>query len=381
MEELNRVLGGGIIKGASILVGGEPGIGKSTLMLQLANSIQSAGRVLYVSGEESKNQIKMRASRLCINSERIEVLNDTSVSRIIRAIESVKPVLIIVDSIQTIHSDSSDSGAGSVSQVKHGTFELNEHVKARSSSIVFIGHVTKEGVIAGPKVVEHIVDTVLYFDETDSDIRILRAVKNRFGATHEIGIFRMCESGLEQVKNPQSLFIEHREGNPPPGVAIVPVFEGSRVLMVEIQSLVVPAKGGISRVFSDRIDSRRVARLAAVLEKHVKLPFADLDIYVNIAGGLRISEVGIDLGICLALYSAKTGLVLEPLTATFGEVSLSGEIRQVQHEDRRRKATSDLGFRHLVCPDKKEKEAEENGTLSVRRVSTIQDAVKTAFIR
>jgi DNA repair protein RadA/Sms len=248
IEELNRVLGGGIIKGASILVGGEPGIGKSTLMLELAHKIVSPGRVLYVSGEESKTQIKMRATRLGINSERIEVLNDTSVAHIIRAIDNVKPILIIVDSIQTVHSETSDSGAGSVSQVKHSTFELNEHVKARSSSIVFIGHVTKEGVIAGPKIVEHIVDTVLYFDETDTDIRILRAVKNRFGATHEIGIFRMCETGLEQVKNPQSLFIEHRDGNPPPGVAIVPVFEGSRVLMVEIQSLVVPAKGGISRI-------------------------------------------------------------------------------------------------------------------------------------
>jgi DNA repair protein RadA/Sms len=273
IDELNRVLGGGIIKGASILVGGEPGIGKSTLMLQLANKIKSEGRVLYVSGEESKNQIKMRATRLGINSERIEILNDTGVMHIIAAIENIKPVLIIIDSIQTLYSDSTSSTAGTIAQVKHSTFELNEHVKTKSSSIVFIGHVTKEGVIAGPKIVEHIVDTVLYFDETETDIRILRAVKNRFGATHEIGIFRMSETGLEQVKNPQSLFLEHRDGAPPPGVSIVPVFEGSRVLMVEFQSLVVPAKGGISRVFSDKIDSRRVARLSAVLEKHLKLQF------------------------------------------------------------------------------------------------------------
>ncbi|MBN2442746.1 MAG: DNA repair protein RadA [Spirochaetales bacterium] len=381
IDELNRVLGGGIMKGSTVLVGGEPGIGKSTLMLQLAAKIKTKGRILYVTGEESLRQVKMRAERLQAGRATIEVFCETNLSAIIRAIDTIKPVLVIIDSIQMIYSSDIGSIPGTPTQVKLCTYELNDYVKSRSAGLFLIGHVTKEGIIAGPKVVEHLVDTVLYFDQAESDIRILRATKNRFGPTHELGLFQMTGTGLAQVKDPGSLFLEHRDGTIPPGVVIAPVFEGTRVLMVEIQSLVVPAKGGISRVFSDKIDSRRVSRLAAVLEKHLKIPFFDADIYVNVAGGLKVAEVGIDLAICISLYSAKTDLTLPPLTAVFGEVSLAGEIRPVSHIDRRCKAALDMGYEHIYGPTIK-----EGGSVNLTDITdnykeyfALQDVIRGVF--
>lgn len=379
IEELNRVLGGGIMKGSTVLVGGEPGIGKSTLMLQLASKIKTKGRILYITGEESLKQVKLRAQRIQSMSDKIEVLCETGLTYITQAIETIKPVLIIIDSIQTIYSPDTGSIPGTPTQVKLCTYELNDYAKQRSTALFLIGHVTKEGLIAGPKVVEHLVDTVLYFDQAESDIRILRAAKNRFGPTHELGIFQMTETGLTQVTDPGSYFLEHRDGTLPVGVATVPVFEGTRVLMVEIQSLVVPAKGGISRVFSDKIDSRRVSRLAAVLEKHLKIPLFDVDIYVNIAGGFKVSEVGIDLAICLSLYSAKTDLTLPPRTAVFGEVSLAGEIRAVPHMERRLKSALDMGFQQIYGPVIKE--SDHTACEEYNEYFSLNDTVRAIFCK
>lgn len=376
IEEMNRVLGSGIMKGSTVLIGGEPGIGKSTLMLQLASGTKSNGRILYISGEESPGQIRLRADRLKTDLNRIELYCETELKSIISTIKKVKPVLVIVDSIQTVYAEELGNVPGTVSQIKHCSFELNTLIKHMDSSLFLIGHVTKEGSIAGPKLIEHLVDTVLYFDRANTEIRFLRSQKNRFGTTDEIGIFQMTELGLKQVDNPASLFLEHRNGNPPEGVAVAPVYEGSRVLLVEIQSLVVPAKGGISRVFSDRIDSRRVSRIAAVIEKHLKLPFSELDIYVNVAGGIRIGEVGVDLPLAVSLYSAKTNLNVPSLTSVLGEVSLAGEIRTVPHIDKRIKACMEMGFKTIIGP----KQGKHGGSIDVyTEFTSLQDAVKAVF--
>lgn len=350
ISEVNRVLGGGIIKGSAILIGGEPGIGKSTLMLQISARTRTRGRVLYISGEESAGQIRMRADRLGITGERIEIFSSTELSSILSTLDQVKPVVIIIDSIQTIYSAELGVVPGTVNQIKFCAQELISWAKARDAALFLIGHVTKEGVLAGPKVIEHIVDTVLYFDTGTEDIRVLRATKNRFGAIDEIGIFQMSAAGLEVIQDPASIFITRREDNMPAGVAVAPTYEGSRVLVVEIQSLVVPAKGGISRVFSDRIDNARVSRMAAVLEKHLCLRFSDQDIYVNVAGGMRLGEVAIELPLCLALYSARINQPLPPSTSVIGEVSLAGEIRPVSHLDRRLRTVMEMGYKRALHP-------------------------------
>ena len=389
-SEMNRVLGGGLMRGSSVLFGGEPGIGKSTLMLQLASGLETRGRVLYISGEESAEQIRLRADRLHIDAERIEVLCETDLAGILEVLEKVKPVLVVVDSIQTITHRELEASPGSVSQLKACTQELNNHIKSTGTGLFLIGHVTKEGVIAGPRLIEHLVDTVLYFEQTGTDIRLLRAAKNRFGATEELGIFQMTAKGLTPVHNPAVLFLEHRTGDIPAGMVVAPIHEGSRVLLVEIQSLVVPAKGGISRVFSDRIDSRRVSRMAAVLEKHLKVPLSDLDIYVNVAGGIRVDEVGIDLALAASLYSAKMNLSLEAQTAVIGEVSLAGEVRGVSNIDRRIKAARELNFRRLIGPQRKPgadlrdesaiAKSENTGKDTFYRgVVDIRDAFRTVF--
>jgi DNA repair protein RadA/Sms len=350
LEEMDRVLGGGLMQGSAVLVGGEPGIGKSTLMLQLASGLEGGARVLYVSGEESAAQLRLRADRLGVTRDRVEVLCETGLEPIREAMARLRPALTIVDSVQTLASAEASSPPGTVTQIRLCAQELANAVKATGSSLCLVGHVTKEGLIAGPKVVEHLVDTVLYFDQSDSDLRFLRCSKNRFGSTEEVGIFRMTEKGLLAVADPASLFLEHRQGAPPAGVAVSPVFEGSRVLLVELQSLMVAAKGGLSRVFSDRIDGRRVSRIAAVLEKHLKVPLSSEDIYVNVAGGLRIAEVGIDLALALSLYGSRTGLALPAGLAVLGEVSLAGEVRRVPQLERRIRTALDMGFGRVIGP-------------------------------
>ena len=374
-QELNRVLGGGFMRGSSVLIGGEPGIGKSTFMLQLASSVRTEGRVLYVSGEESAAQIRMRADRLQLVLNKIEVLSETGLDVILNVVDKVRPALVIIDSVQTIYKEEASAVPGTVSQLKHCTQELTTHIKKSGACLFLVGHVTKEGVIAGPKVIEHMVDTVLYFDLAEMGIRLLRPSKNRFGSTEEIGIFQMNEKGLVSVRDPALLFLEHRQGDLPSGVAVAPVFEGSRILFVEIQSLVVSAKGGGSRVFSDKIDSRRVSRIAAVLESHLNLQLSAFDIYVNVAGGFKIEEVAVDLALAISLYSAKTNLSLPAHFAVLGEVSLAGEIRMVPHIDARLKASHEVGFKRIIGPNK----TDGRKFPFYEQVATLKDAMRRAF--
>ncbi len=377
IDEMNRVLGGGIMKGSSILIGGEPGIGKSTLMLQLACNIKAKGRILYISGEESPAQLKMHADRMGISTPTIEVFSETEMSAINTILDQVNPILIIIDSIQTIINHELGMVAGSVNQIKYCSGELIEWVKSKAAAIFLIGHVTKEGTIAGPKVIEHMVDTVLSFESADNDIRFLRTNKNRFGAIDEIGIFRMTETGLTQINNAATLFLEQRAGEIPAGIVIAPIYEGSRILLVEIQCLVVPAKGGISRVFSDRIDARMVSKAAAVLEKHLNIQLTNYDIYINVAGGLQVKEVGVELPLCLALYSARLNTSLPVHSAICGEVSLAGEIRTIKQLDKRIKTAHELGFTSLLGPLVKESLPVEN--FNYQGCSTLQQAVKSIF--
>ncbi len=350
ISEVDRVLGGGIMKGAAILVGGEPGIGKSTLMLQLSGTTSEKEKVLYVSGEESPGQIKMRSQRLKIKGKKLNILCNSELTQILTEMEKMKPELVIIDSIQTLFAQEAGAIPGTVGQLKFCCHELISWAKENNSSIFLIAHVTKEGTIAGPKIIEHMVDTVLYFDQSDSDLRILRSTKNRFGSIDEIGLFLMDAHGLNEVTNPSGIFLEQRKDDIPAGISIASIYEGSRILMIEIQALTVPAKGAASRVYSDRIDSGRVSRVAAVLEKHGGIRFSDQDIYINIAGGLKISEVGIELPLALALYSARTGLSLPAILASAGELSLAGEIRSVSHIKRRKKTSIDMGYTQFYCP-------------------------------
>lgn len=350
IEEFDRVLGGGAMKGSAVLIGGEPGIGKSTLLLQAADSIKESGVILYVSSEESPGQIKMRSERLGISGQKIKVFSTNCLEEVETVLNSINPLCVIIDSVQTMFSSEFSSVPGSVNQLKYCTNELVSWVKERQSVLFLVAHVTKEGVIAGPKALEHLVDTVITFEKNDEDVRFLRSQKNRFGSIDELGIFSMDEKGLTPVGDPSGLFMVRRGESIPPGIAVVPVFEGSRVFLVEIQALTVTAKTGISRVFSDKIDSARVNRVAAVLEKRIGLKLSDQDIYVNVAGGIRLREPAVDLALAAALYSARTDKALSPDSAYAGELSLSGEIRPVPKIQQRIKTASSLGFNKFFCP-------------------------------
>jgi len=351
MDELDRVLGGGIMKRSAVLLGGEPGIGKSTLLLQIASACETQGRILYISGEESAGQVRLRADRIGAGSlERIELYCTGALEHILSIINAVRPVLIMVDSIQTLYCDLAGS-PGTINQMKACAWELISWVKEHDAALFLAAHVTKDGFISGPKTLEHMVDTVLYFEQGgnsgetgNADCRFLRAVKNRFGSVDEIGIFTMGEKGLAVVADPSLLFLVRREGTIPAGIATAAVLEGSRSLLVELQALTVPAKGTISRVFSGSIETNRVSRIAASLEKHLGLRLSDQDIYVNVAGGIRIKEVGAELALAAALYSARTGLPLPAKTAIAGELSLAGEVLPVRRQPIREKTAAGLGF-------------------------------------
>ena len=394
IPELDRVLGGGIMKRSAILVGGEPGIGKSTLLLQAAAAAETRGRILYVSGEESTGQIRMRADRLGLfdqqsgdplaagNASRIEICCTGKLEDIETILEAVKPVIIMVDSAQTLHT--AEGVPGTVNQMKYCAYELISWVKEHDAVLFLVAHVTKEGIISGPKTLEHMVDTVLYFEQNDGDCRFLRAAKNRFGSVDEIGIFTMGEQGLSVVEDPSLLFLVNREGELPPGIATAAVLEGSRTLLVEIQALTVPAKGSMSRVFSDRIDSARVSRVAATLEKHLKLRLSDQDLYINVAGGIRIAEVGVELALGCALYSARTGLPLPGRIAIAGELSLAGEVRPVRRLAGRVKTSRNLGFETFLGPASETPErsgkapdrAKETGEIAA---GDLKSAIKALF--
>ena len=375
IEELDRVLGGGVMRPSSVLVGGEPGIGKSTIMLQMLSALSENGNVLYVSGEESPSQVKMRAERLGLRSDQISIFCDTRLETLLETIEKVSPCYIIIDSLQTLYSASIASPSGSPNQIKVCCMEISLLAKKLGDAVFFIGHVTKDGLIAGPKIVEHIVDTVLYFESAETGMRLLRASKNRFGSVDEIGLFTMDGTGLHGVKDPSSLFLSSRGGNVlPAGIAFTSVVEGSRTFSVEIQALVVPARSGYQRIYSDRIDSARVSRVAAILQKHAGLNLSDQDIYVNVAGGMKLSEVSIELALALALYSSKEGISLRSSVAAFGELSLAGEVRPVSFSERRLKNLADMGFEEVLTADSKHRLP-----ISVKKVGNIKAALIAAF--
>ncbi len=348
--ELDRVLGGGFMRGSAILLGGEPGIGKSTLLLQVCAKLQTKGRVLYVSGEESPAQIRLRADRVGALKDSLEVLCTSDLDRILATFEAVHPILTIVDSIQTVYSAEAGAVPGTANQVKFCAMQMTEWAKTHDSIIVFVAHVTKDGLIAGPKAAEHLVDAVLAFEQAEGDLRALRASKNRFGSTDELGLYRMGAAGLEEISDPTGILLIRREGELPPGVAVAIVHEGSRILLVEVQGLTVPAKAGVTRVYSERIDAARVSRIAAVIEKQTGVRFSDQDLYVNVAGGVRLTEPGTDLALAAAIYSARTGQPLPPGAALAGELSLAGEIRPVRQMGKRSKAAAGLGFGKVLGP-------------------------------
>lgn len=377
MDELDRVLGGGVMRPSSVLVGGEPGIGKSTIMIQMLSNLSSSASVLYVSGEESPSQVRMRSDRLSLRTDSISVFCDTRLEALSEAIEKVHPGYIVIDSLQTLYSASLPSLAGSPNQVRACCMELSLLAKKIGAAVFFVGHVTKDGNIAGPKIVEHMVDTVLYFESAESGLRLLRASKNRFGSVDEIGLFTMDSDGLHGVKDPSSVFISRRTGNDiPSGIAFTPVVEGSRTFIVEIQALVVPAKGSMQRIYSDRIDSARVSRVAAILERHAGLVLSDQDIYVNVGGGMKLSEVSIELALALALYSSRMDVPISGQLAAIGELSLAGEVRPVSFSSRRMKALSDMGFKKVLTTDSKQ--CLETAPVNVKDV---KNAIISAFSR
>jgi len=351
ISELDRVLGGGVMRGSSILLGGEPGIGKSTLMLQVLAECSKGRSVLYVSGEESPSQVKLRAQRLKLDLGRIDIFCDTRSEVLVKLLENTSYEVVVIDSLQTLGSEEIPSPAGSVNQIRFCSTMLVGLCKQKGISLFLVGHVTKEGTLAGPKVIEHLVDTVLYFEQVNSGVRLIRAAKNRYGSVDEIGIFSMGETGLKPVTNPASFFISERgDEKLPAGIAFSAVLEGSRSFLVEIQALTTPAKGGYSRIYSDRIDNARVTRVAAILERHAGLRLGEQDIYVNVGGGIKLSEVSIELPLALALWSALTNRSLPNNMASFGELSLAGEVRTVSFSEKRQKAAKELGFNKVILP-------------------------------
>jgi len=377
--ELDRVLGGGIVPASLILVGGDPGIGKSTLILQVCSKIAAEKRVLYVSGEESVRQIKLRADRIGLSGGRLYMLSETSFERIEAVLERDKPELVVIDSIQTMYSEKLNSARGSVSQVREVTGNLLRVAKKLGITVFIVGHVTKEGAIAGPRVLEHMVDTVLYFEgERHQDYRILRAVKNRFGSTNEIGLFEMGERGLTDVLNPSSIMLEGRSGDQP-GSVVVGLLEGTRSVLVEVQALVCPTSFGMPRRMATGMDYNRFAMLMAVLEKKAGMQLHSFDAYLNVAGGLKIEEPAADLGVVAAIASSFKGKPVCHDTVLFGEVGLTGEVRAVGHSEKRLSECARLGFRRCVMPAGSAKSLRDNHGMEILPVNTIDELLQILF--
>lgn len=350
VEEIDRVLGGGIVPGSVILVSGDPGIGKSTILLQICNPLCQKLRVLYVSGEESTRQIKLRANRLGVSSQNLLILSNTSLDQVIAAIYDHKPDLVIIDSIQTMNATNITSAPGSISQTKECTARLIAAAKEREIPMFIVGHVNKDGAIAGPKVMEHMVDAVLYFEgERNMPYRILRAIKNRYGSTNEIGVFEMTDKGLSQVLNPSMMLLSGRPANVS-GTAVTCVMEGTRPLLAEIQALVSKSSYPVPKRSANGVDFNRTAMLLAVLEKRCGYFMSNLDAYINVVGGLRLDEPAADLAVAVAIVSNLTGKVIGEHTAVFGEIGLTGEVRTVGHAALRISEAYRLGFRQIILP-------------------------------
>ncbi|WP_421878139.1 DNA repair protein RadA [Pacificispira sp.] len=373
IAELDRVLGGGLVDGSATLIGGDPGIGKSTLLLQAAAALSAQARVAYISGEEAIDQIRMRASRLAVSDAGVDLASATSVRDILASLDRPDgPRIAIIDSIQTMYVDLIDSAPGTVGQVRASAQELIRVAKRRGIALLLVGHVTKEGAIAGPRVLEHMVDTVLYFEgERGHPFRILRGVKNRFGPTDEIGVFDMTERGLEEVKNPSALFLADRQDGVA-GAAVFAGIEGSRPMLVEIQALVAPSAYGTPRRAVVGWDSNRLAMLLAVLEARGGLDLSGRDVYLNVAGGLRIGEPAADLAVAAAIVSSLTGVPVTGSTVLFGEVGLSGEVRAVGRPDARLKEAAKLGFHHAIAPKGRgAKDARNGSEMTVTAVADV----------
>lgn len=375
ISELDRVLGGGIMSGSVILVGGDPGIGKSTLMMQLSDKVKDK-IILYVSGEESQKQIKLRCERLGFAHDDFYVLSETSLEIIAAIIDKLKPDIVIIDSIQTIYRNELESSPGSVSQLRESTAAIIQIAKAKNISFFLIGHITKEGVIAGPKVLEHMVDTVLQFEgERTHAYRILRAIKNRFGSTNEIGIFEMTGAGLLEVENPSEVFLSQR-GKGISGSSVSASMEGTRPILIEVQALVSSSGYSVPQRTATGFDYKRLAILIAVLEKKIGIHLSKFDVFLNIAGGIKIDEPSIDLAAAMSICSSFKDTPLESDMLFLGELGLSGEIRTIGFAERRIQEAVKLGFKKVVIPKGNMKNFKQNGTIEFIPVETIQDAIR-----
>ena len=377
--ELDRVLGGGAVEGSLVLVGGAPGIGKSTLLLQICTSLCAGRKVLYVSGEESERQLKLRAQRLGVAPEELYILSETRMSDILEAVDEMKPDILIADSIQTLYLEENDSSPGSVSQVKDCTMTLMHLSKSQGITVFVVGHINKDGNIAGPKVLEHMVDCVMYFEgDPNTSYRLLRAAKNRFGSTNEIGVFEMADKGLLEVPNPSQMLLEGRPENAP-GTCVACVMEGTRPVLAEVQALVSKTSFNVPRRTADGFDFNRAALLLAVAEKRGGMKLSMFDAYINVIGGLRLDEPGADLPVVLAVASSYRDTPISDDLVAIGEVGLTGEIRSVSHMNQRLSEAARLGFKKVMIPKNGSEKLEIPTGLAVYKVRNIREAIESAL--
>ena len=379
MAELDRVLGGGAVVGGLVLVGGAPGIGKSTLLLQICNCICAERTVLYVSGEESERQLKLRAERLSVDSESLYILSETRLSDILESVETVKPDVLIIDSIQTLYNELNESMPGSISQVKDCTMALMQLAKSQGITVFVVGHINKDGAIAGPKVLEHMVDSVLYFEgESSSTYRLLRAAKNRFGSTNEIGVFEMGDKGLIEVPNPSQMLLSGRPQGAS-GTCVACVIEGTRPVLAEVQALVTKTSFQTPRRTADGFDFNRAALLLAVAEKRAGMKLSAFDAYINVIGGLRLDEPAADLPVLLAVASSYRDTVVADDMVAIGEIGLTGEIRSVSHMEQRLIEVARLGFKKCIIPKNGSEKLEIPTGLTVYRVKNLREAIEISM--
>ena len=379
MGELDRVLGGGAVAGSLVLVGGAPGIGKSTLLLQICNSLCQGRRVLYVSGEESERQLKLRAERLGVDPEGLYILSETRLSDILEAVETLKPDILIADSIQTLYNEANESAPGSISQVKDCTMALLQLSKSEGLTVFVVGHINKDGNIAGPKVLEHMVDCVMYFEgDPNTSYRLLRAAKNRFGSTNEIGVFEMVDTGLREVPNPSQMLLEGRPQGAS-GTCVACVMEGTRPILAEVQALVTKTSFNVPRRASDGFDFNRAVLLMAVMEKRAGLQLNLFDAYINVIGGLRLDEPGADLPVALAVASSYRDSAIADDLVAIGEVGLTGEIRAVSNMNQRLSEVARLGFTKVIIPKYGSDKLEIPAGLTVYRVRNIREAIEVSM--
>ncbi len=377
--ELDRVLGGGAVAGSLVLVGGAPGIGKSTLLLQICGSLCTERKVLYVSGEESERQLKLRAQRLGVMPENLLILSETRLSGLLEAVEVVQPDILIVDSIQTLYNEDNESSPGSVSQVKDCTMAMMQLSKARGITVFVVGHINKDGNIAGPKVLEHMVDCVLYFEgDPNTSYRLLRGAKNRFGSTNEIGVFEMLDTGLQEVPNPSQMLLEGRPDGAS-GTCVACVMEGTRPVLAEVQALVSRTSFHVPRRTADGFDFNRAVLLLAVTEKRAGMKLNLFDAYINVIGGLRLDEPGADLPVVLAVASSYRDAVIADDLVAIGEVGLTGEIRSVSHMNQRLQEVARLGFKQVIIPKNNSEKLEIPEGLTVYRVRNLREAIEMAM--